>query len=462
MRRAMLGILMLIPSVAFAQTPASAAGATRPNVAPEVTLSDEMLSAPPPAPRSIATWNEAMALMRARSTDLRVAYDEVERAEGQVRAALGAALPAINAQGSYTHQFISSTTDQVIAVQKNGNPIFAPYTAPQPDLLSGNVQLTEPIINVEAWHAIGTAKASVEAAKLSFDDLKRTVAQGAATAIVGVVAAERVADLNRVGLRQAIERYQIAQRKRQIGGGTLLDALRARRDVEIARASLLSGDDALLRAREALGLALGIGGSVGVATSVGIEDVERSCTKLDSLDVRADIVAQKKRVEVAQRNVTDVYEQFLPTLSGIALLNWTNLEQGPVPATSFSLEALLNVPIWDGGIRYGYLRQTRALHDEEKRKLEALLRQAQVQIEQAEREVVVAQRQRDVASTARDLAAQTDELTRLAFQTGQGTSLDLVVAAAELRQAEIGLALQEFGLVRARIGAVLVRARCPW
>jgi outer membrane protein TolC len=329
-------------------------------------------------------------------------------------------------------------------------------------VFSGSVQLTQPIISVEAWHAIGTAKASVEANQLSFDDLKRTVAASAATAIVGILAAERVAELNRAGLRHAIERYQIAQRKRQIGGGTILDAVRVRRDIEIARASLLSGDDALLRAREALGLALGIGGQVGVASSVGIEDIERSCQKLASLDDRADLAAGRKHLEVADRNVVDVYQQFLPTLSGIALLNWTDLDQGPVPATNFSLEALLTVPIWDGGIRYGNLTQARALRDETARTLEEQRRRAQVQVDQAERGVALAQHERDVASAVRDLAAETDELTRLAYQTGQGTSLDLVVAAAELRQADINLALEEFGLVRARIGAVLSKARCPW
>ncbi len=160
--------------------------------------------------------------------------------------------------------------------------------------------------------------------------------------------------------------------------------------------------------------------------------------------------------------MTDVYQQFLPTLSGVALLDWTNLQQGPVPATAFSLEALLTVPIWDGGIRYGNLRQMQALRDEAARTLEEMRRQAQVQVDQAARGVALAQHQRDVARTARDLAAQTDQLTRLAFESGQGTSLDLVVAAADLRQADITLALQEFALVRARIEALLTNARCPW
>ncbi len=44
--------------------------------------------------------------------------------------------------------------------------------------------------------------------------------------------------------------------------------------------------------------------------------------------------------------------------------------------------------------------------------------------------------------------------------TGQGTSLDLVTAAAALRQAEINLALADFSLVKAKILAVLSLATC--
>ena len=66
-----------------------------------------------------------------------------------------------------------------------------------------------------------------------------------------------------------------------------------------------------------------------------------------------------------------------------------------------------------------------------------------------------------MASRSRDLALQTDKLTQAGFMVGQGTSLELVTAAAGLRQAEINLALREFDLLRARLLAVLTRANCP-
>ena len=48
------------------------------------------------------------------------------------------------------------------------------------------------------------------------------------------------------------------------------------------------------------------------------------------------------------------------------------------------------------------------------------------------------------------------------FLTGQGTSLDLVVSAGALRQAQITRALRDFDLVRTRVDALLALADCHW
>jgi hypothetical protein len=76
--------------------------------------------------------------------------------------------------------------------------------------------------------------------------------------------------------------------------------------------------------------------------------------------------------------------------------------------------------------------------------------------------VGVAEQARVVAAAARALAAETDRLTRVGYIEGQGTSLELVVAAAALREADITLALREFDLVKARVLAILALANCPW
>ncbi len=54
-----------------------------------------MLVGVPPAPREIQTWQEALDLVKARSTDLRTSYDNVLIAEAQERIALAQILPQL-------------------------------------------------------------------------------------------------------------------------------------------------------------------------------------------------------------------------------------------------------------------------------------------------------------------------------------------------------------------------------
>jgi outer membrane protein TolC len=165
---------------------------------------------------------------------------------------------------------------------------------------------------------------------------------------------------------------------------------------------------------------------------------------------------------VAHRGVTDVKYQFAPTVNFQSSVSTTTLDTGAQPNTTWNVQAMLVVPIWDGGARYGNLRDAHTKEDVAVQNLEASRRKAAIEVTQARRGVTVSEDKRRVAAAARDLAAETDRLTRLAFQEGRGTSLELVAAAQALRESEIQLALRDFELVKARVLAVLALASCPW
>lgn len=432
-----------------------------PPAPPPPPVHDPML-APPAAPaRLIASWGDAVALTRSRSTDLATALSEIRRAEAQTRTALAAILPTINGTVSYPqHQFITKDTTVL------GAPGDPPRTisTPQSDYLNGNVTLTQSIVNVQSWHAIKTGRVSEKVAQLSAENTQRQITLGVATSVVGVVASERVAELNRIGLRTALERRELTLRKKVLGVGTGLDVVRADQDVSSARAAIVSGDESLRKSREALGLALGFPEQVGVANTINVDDVateaERTCPRLGNLAERADLAAAEKRVEVADRNVTNVELQFLPTIGAQSTLGSTTADLGSQARTTWNLTAVLSIPIWDGGARYGALGTARALREQSGFQLESQRRSATIEVEQARRSVAVAEAALDVARQAQQLAAEVDRLTQTAYRAGQGTSLELVLAASALRQAEVNLALREFDVVRARLEALFALAHC--
>jgi outer membrane protein TolC len=409
----------------------------------------------------VATWEEALKYVRTHSTDLRIAAQNIAHAEAMSRVALAGALLTINGQGSYTHNLITNETPQF----GSGGGLQIVKT-PFPDFATGSIVASQPLLALRSWYAIGTADRNETAAHLSLEDTKRQIALNVANSIVGVVTAERVAELNRVGLRNALLRLELANRRTSLGSGTGLDVVRARQDVEATRATLVSGDEALRKAREALGLALGVPEQIGVPPGVDLNGLEGSarttCKPQASVDDRPDVASLREQAEVASRQVNDVKLQFAPTVDLRSTLSTTTINTGAAPNTTWNVQAVLTVPIWDGGVRYGNLRDSRAQEAIAGQNVEAARRQAQVQVAQAARGVQVAEDSRRVAATSRDLAAENDRLTRAAYLEGRGTSLELVTAAQALREAEIQLALREFELVKARVLAVLALATCPW
>jgi multidrug efflux system outer membrane protein len=470
------GVPVLAPTLNPSQLTPSNSPSSLP---PAPAVSDPMLAPVPPPARVVQSWGEAVADLHARSTNLKIALDQVLVAEAQTTLALAQYLPSLGgcsgsqgliygcANPSFTHQLITKPAPvQVI----NGQPVITGNAitplVPPPNVFNATATLSQDIINVSEWDQIWIDKLSEKAAGQTVDDTKRTLELGLATQVVSVVTAERSAEINRVGLRVALEQLELTRRKAADGAATELDVVRAQQNAANARATLVAGDETLREAREALGLILGFPEETGVAPELRMDgfasDALGSCHVVREVDERPDILAARTNFEVAKRNLRNVWFSFLPTLTGSATLAGTSIPAEGYPNPTFSITALLTVPIWDGGTRLGSLKNARALEDVALQTLDAAKRAAIIQVEQAQRGIEVAEVSARVAREQRDLAARNDHMTQTAWMHGQGTSVDLVTASEAHRQAELSLVLADFNVVKARLAATLALATCPW
>lgn len=428
-------------------------------------VDDPMLTPAPPASKQVGSWEEALGLVRERSTDLRIAEANVQRAEGRWRQALSALLP--NARASVGTALDVLNPD--LPVGLTGTPIqVQPGSDRRPTvpLGVGTVSVTQSLVDFGAWRGLSSASAAEDSAQANLQDIQRRLTLGLGRTLVATVAAERAAELNRVGLRRALERAALAQRSFELGAGTQLDVVRVRQDVELARQSLVSGDEQLRRAREALGLSLGLPEAVGVSTTFqlqGLVDQTRAtCTPLKALSERADLVAASANVESARESRRQASAGYLPTLGLSSAVNALTTEPGPGRVATWSIAAVLSVPLWEGGLRGGLVRERAGLEQQAAETLERTRRDVEVEVARARRSVEVAESLVKTAAESLALAERTDQLTRRAFEVGRGSSLELVQSGAALRQAELSLALREFELVQARLDAFLTEARCDW
>jgi outer membrane protein TolC len=418
---------------------------------PEVN--DPLLTPPPEAPRRIGSWDDALALIKAQSPDYITGAESVVRAEAQKRIALAAVLPILDGQGSYTHQFYTA------AFAIAGISIVSP----PPNLWTVGAGLSWAAIDPRGIYRVGTASENIDVTKLSFSDQRRQIAMAVVHAMLATLAAERVAEVNRVSLRSSLERLALTQARLEYGQGTALDVDRGLVDAEGARRLIIAGDEALLQSREALGAALGSPLAISPPGGLDLDQFEvavaRTCHLNDEIDKRPDVAAARGQVDIAERRVHEAELLFSPTLSvgsqfadnNVAVLG---------PTKTWDVQGLLTVPLYDGGARYGALRDARAAAEQARQNLVATRLSAIVGSAQAQRLVGVRQAAREVSRRQVDLDQRIDARTRDGYANGFGNSLDLVTSAQNLRQAQIDLAVLEYQVAEARVDAVLTNAEC--
>lgn len=422
---------------------------------PIPSVTDPLLTAPPQPSLLVHSWEQALELIRTRSTDYRSAAEIIARAEAQKRVALATVLPTVLGNASYAHNFITTR------VNFSGTS----FVAPPPDVLSVGASANWPIVNPRGLYAVATADRAIEAARTTFEDNRRQIAVAVVDAFLATLAAERVAELNRVGLRTALERLVLTQTRLKFGKGTPLDVDRAMQDVADARGTLIRGDESLRQARETLGQLLGSREPIGAPGNLDLQGFERAVARTCRLNLdlerRPDVVSARIRLELAERQIRDAQLQTSPILSVEGQAGYASaVTLGP--RATVAVQGVLTVPFYDGGARYGALRDARALAEQARQALEAARINAIVTAARAARAVDVLQTSRDVARVERDLAARVDVRTRSGYMQGVGTSLDLVTSAQALRQSEINLALLEFQVAQARANAYLVNAQCGY
>jgi multidrug efflux system outer membrane protein len=441
-------------------------------VPPPPKVDDPMLAPVPPPRRVISSWGEAQQLLVMRSTNLKTALAQVLQAEGQTLVALAQYLPSLGGcaggssappgcgNGAFVHQLVTRTTVQNVTGEPSSSIV------PIPNTFSGSLTISQDIINFQEFDQIAINELMEDSSRMTVEDTRRTLDLSLANQLVTVVTAERSAEINRTGLRVALEQFELTRRKEALGAATLLDVVRAKQNAAAARASLVNGDEALRQAREALGLTLGIPAETGVAPGLNVDgltdDALRSCRLVDSIDKRPDVAAARVNLEVARRNTRNTWYSFLPVVTGTSSLSATTAVPAGYPNPTWSVGAALSVPIFDGGTRLGQIKSQRAAEEIAAQALESLRRQAVIQVEQAQRGVQVAEVSYKVALEQRDLAAQNDSMTQAAFVRGLGTSVDLVTASEAHRTAEQSLVVAEFGLVKARLAAIMALSTCPW
>ncbi len=440
----------LVAVVACAMAIGATASAQEPEDVPPIPR--RPVEAPPKAAAGSITLGEAVKRAVARNPSAEIAAEEIHRAEALAKQVRAAWLPTLNANGIYTRL----DDDRRLNNDPNGRIILAK------NQLSGNVQLNVPLIAPRQWVAHARSKENIEVARAASMDTRREVALAAARAYLTVIAQRRVLNSAQRALNTARAHEEFASTRFQGGVGNRLDSVRASQERATAEVRVKTQLTALARAQEALGVVIGEEGSVDAAEDPALGTPPSIDSAIGEAQVRrADIAAQRSRVDVARKAVRDSWVEYLPVLSAVAQPFYQNPPTFSQPLTGWQAQLVLQIPIFDGGVRYGLAEEREAVEAQARSRLEGALRQARSEV----RIAFEAMRRADEALVAaRDgakLAREALELAQLAYRAGATSNIEVVDAERRAHEAETGAAVAEDASRQARLDLLAACGRFP-
>jgi len=388
----------------------------------------------------------AVSLALSRNPTALVAYDEIRRAQSLVEQTRSSALPTLTGNATFTRL----DSDRVL-----GTTVISPANQ-----LNASLQLTVPIVVPRPWAQWSEAKDGVDVARASAADVRRTVAVAVARAYLTVVAQKRVIDAAVRARDTDKAHYEYAHQRYAGGVGNRIDEVRADQQLQSDEATVQQQYSDLARDREALGVLVGVGGPLD-AQEPNLQAPTNPQQAMHDAEHRTDVVAADRRVKAAEHAVHDDWTDYSPYLTGVFQPFYQTPPTLTMPTTGWQAELVLNVPLYDGGLRYGQEKERDAARDEARANLDATLRQARSDVRVAFEEMRRADAALAAARQAAQLAESALDLANIAYRAGAYTNIEVIDAERTARDAETAVAVAEDGARQARLDLLAATGRFP-
>lgn len=403
---------------------------------------------PKPAAAGSVTLNEAVRRALERNPTSETAHQEVVRSIALARQVRAAWFPTLTANATYT---------RLDSDRLQGTTVLQPR-----DSLGANLQLNVPLIAPKQWIASSRAKENVAATRADAISARRDVAIATARAYLTVIAEHRVLQAAQLALSTSRSFEDYAVTRFEGGVGNRLDAVRAAQQRATADVKVKQELSNLVKAEEALGVLMGEQNGVDAAEDPSLSPPPSVDAALsEAHDRRADIAAERDRVEIARRAVRDSWADYLPSLSAVAQPFYQDPATVTLPTTGWQAQLILQLPLYDGGLRYGVHDERKAVEAEARVKLEGQLRQANSEVRTAFEEMRRSDEALQAAREAEKLSKEQLDLAQLAYSAGATTSFEVVDAEQRFNDAEVNAAVAEDAARQARLDLLAACGRFP-
>jgi len=267
------------------------------------------------------------------------------------------------------------------------------------------------------------------------------------------------------GVANADELVRSAERRVDAGTAAPLEITRARAELVRRQSDLAGARAALDRTRLAVGILLGREGPVRVTVpeveGAPAPELSTPADQLvsEALERRPEIAAQRAQEHAAESGVRSAWARIAPQLSASGSVFSSDVPFPTGKKDGWRVTLDLTWQLYDGGFRYGKLRQAEAQVQGAQAGLTAQQLAVRQQVQDAQRDLSVAIEQLKLARAQLELATDSAASIRRSFEAGVASSLDVIDANDRLYASDTGLAAARARLAQARLALQLALGR---
>jgi outer membrane protein TolC len=414
------------------------------------TLSIALAQTPP----QTITLKDAIALAEKNDPQLLAASTDAEVAHQDREHARTALYPSLSAKSEYLGTEGNGKIPTSRFVTNDGVHVYREWAVAHQDFSPGTFTRV----------AVQRASAAEALARARVELARRGVVPTVTKSYYSLLAAQRKYAAAQQALDQAQRALKISQDLENGGEVAHSDVVKSQLQLNTQQQALNEAQLAMESTRLDLAVLL-------------FRDFNESFSIVDDLDLApalpplSDVETMASRenpalgvamqaVRAASLDIALARQAYLPTISVDAIygieanaiaLNSTDRayrDLGPVPTPGYFIDAALNIPLWDWGVRRSKVHQAELKHEQAQADLSIAQRTLIKNLHASYEEAQTARRQMDLLRAALDLASESLRLNTLRYQAGEATILELVDAETSLTQARTAY---DDGMVRYRL-----------
>jgi outer membrane protein TolC len=411
------------------------------------------------------TLDEAIQLALENNREIKVSYLNTEKSSAAVREAFGYALPSLDASADFSHflkkpkmpfpDFQALLTNATYSILFDENVIprdESKYVPVETKLqsfaltnaYSTSLTLTQVLFSSAVFEGIGATKTYYELSKAELNNTVSKTVLSVQTAFYGVLLAKAVLDITNASFTNAQDNFNNVKALYNQGMVSEFDMLQAEVQVENIRPVLLRMENVLITSRDGLKIVLGIDQTkeIDVSGEIQLDSIDISNENelvqealVSNFNIRS--LELKKQVDEAFIQL-DVAE-YWPTLAAFG--NYTYA--GSSDAWDFQNYAYstiglsLSLNLWQGNRTKNAVEQSTITFKQTEEQLQQLKDYTILQVKSKVQELKRVKSLIEVQERTVKLAQRAYDISKVRYQEGAGSQLELQNADQDLRQARL-------------------------